>query len=208
MSPIDIQELPRTAVRTWLQAARLPLNVLTNVAGKRDNESWAPSLAFDTFEAGVKRAVGTVLRDDVLLAEGRLVEAKIDELRKAAEIEATAEKAKAKADAAYEQRVTADEKARDAAEKSAQQQAQAEERRLVEQKQRIEAETARKQAQVRKAEQASAKTRDRADRAARTSTIATERDAIVAEKAAVTGEREVLNLTEQLEEAKAIRKAR
>lgn len=89
MSAINL--IPRTTVRLSLSAARLPLTASEVVFGHRGEEEWPPALAFEALEAGVKQVAGGLLRDDVLVDEGRLVRAKVDRLRQASTLETEAE---------------------------------------------------------------------------------------------------------------------
>src|SRR3954453_6359435 len=92
-----ITTIPRTTLRAWLAAGRVPLGVAERLFG-RGAEDWPPTLAYEGFEAGgkqlgagVKQVVGSVLRDEDLVREGDLERAKVDRLRKAATLEAEAD---------------------------------------------------------------------------------------------------------------------
>ena len=63
---IDLSTIPRTAVERWLDVVRLPVTAAAVVTRHQQDESWPPALAFDAFEARVKRFAATVLRDDTL----------------------------------------------------------------------------------------------------------------------------------------------
>jgi len=90
------KEVPRTVVRTWLSAARLPLRAVQVVAHGSDQETeWPAVLAYESFEANVKQLTGSVLRDDELVQEGRTIQAKVGQLRTAAQLETIAERRKA-----------------------------------------------------------------------------------------------------------------
>lgn len=98
------QALPRLLVQGYLHAARIPLNAVARVARQQDNEQWPPTLAFETFEAEVETVVGSVLRDSALIETGHLRQAKVAQLRKAAELSTVADKERATADKAAAQR--------------------------------------------------------------------------------------------------------
>jgi hypothetical protein len=89
--PMHIQHFPGTVVRTGLGVVRLPLTAVEVIAGhNQDGTAWPPSLAFESFEAAAKQVAGSLLRDDTLVQEGRLAQAKVAQLRKATELEAVA----------------------------------------------------------------------------------------------------------------------
>src|SRR3954462_11706474 len=88
---INVRNLPRTVVKTYLSAARLPLNAVAKANGQQGNEQWPPALAFEGFEASVESVLGSLLRDDTLLQSGQVRQAKVAQLRKAVELEAVAE---------------------------------------------------------------------------------------------------------------------
>jgi len=92
-----ITDLPRTVVRAYLSAARLPLDAVARVRGQADNERWPPALAFEGLEAGVEAVLGSLLRDDALVESGRLRQAKVAQLRKAEELETVADAAREQA---------------------------------------------------------------------------------------------------------------
>jgi hypothetical protein len=79
---MNLQTLPRTAVCTWLRAARVPVSAVARFNG---NGSESPLLvAFDAFEATVKQVAGSILRDDDLVREGRTERAHVRDSRKPA----------------------------------------------------------------------------------------------------------------------------
>jgi hypothetical protein len=156
--------LPRTTLRAWLAAGRIPVTVAERLFGG-GAEDWPPTLAFEGFEAGVKQVVGSVLRDEDLVREGDLERAKVERLRQAATLEAEADQRQAVADEALDERRARDRKRRQEATESAQRrknriaQEAAKERDKVEQQadaveQAIdEAESKRKQAADKRARQ-------------------------------------------------------
>src|SRR3954471_7133523 len=112
-----ITTIPRTTLRAWLAAGRVPLAVAERLFG-RGAEDWPPTLAYEGFEAGVKQVVGSVLRDEDLVREGDLERAKVDRLRKAATLEAEADLRQEAADEALEQRRSRDRQRRQEATES------------------------------------------------------------------------------------------
>src|SRR3954451_414796 len=86
-----VRNLPRTVIKTYLSAARLPLNAVAKANGQQGNEQWPPALAFEGFEPSVETVLGSLLRDDTLIEAGRLRQAKGAQLRKAGQLEAVAD---------------------------------------------------------------------------------------------------------------------
>jgi hypothetical protein len=114
-----ITTLPRTTLRAWLAAARVPLGLAERLFGGGADD-WPPTLAYEGFEAGVKQVLGSVLRDDDLIREGDLERAKVDRLRQAATLEAEADLRQEAADEALEERRSRDRRKRQQATESAQ----------------------------------------------------------------------------------------
>jgi hypothetical protein len=109
---MQIQQIPRTAVRTGFRAARLPLTVAETVF--RRDEEWLPIRAYETVESRFKQVVGRAVHDDALVEEGILEQAKTVQLGKAATFESQAERERELADASFEERRKADEEQREA----------------------------------------------------------------------------------------------
>src|SRR5947209_19268004 len=101
---MNIQAFPRTLISGYLSAARLPLDVVARARGQRDNEQWAPTLAFEGFEAGVQTVLGSLLRDETLVEHGRLRQAKVAQLRRAAQLETIADTSRAQAQEKFTER--------------------------------------------------------------------------------------------------------
>ncbi|MDQ1397802.1 MAG: hypothetical protein QOG64_3061, partial [Acidimicrobiaceae bacterium] len=149
---MDIQEINRFFVRTSLQAARLPLQAAEAVLHRGDQtDEWPPSLAFDGFEASVKQIVGSVLRDKTLVEEGRLEQAKVAQLRKAAELETLADQRKVEADTKFQQRREADEQRRRQVEQETAQREQKLDQEKAEKKRQADAEAREAEEKARQA---------------------------------------------------------
>jgi hypothetical protein len=204
----NLQTFPRTVVRTYLQAARLPLTAAEQLFRKSETEDWAPTLVFESVEAEVLQFVGNALKDEELVQQGRLVAAKVAQLKKAAELEAEAEVKRAEADAEFRQRKQADAKARERVEEQADQREAAIKAEKA-RKQREADEKARKQAEsARKIEAAQQKQLTKQERAAAKTRITAEQKVIAEERRALAAEEQVLDLDAALETTKAIRKAK
>lgn len=200
-----IQQIPRSAVRLSLAAARLPLTTAEVVLGRRGGE-WPPSLVFDGIEAQIEQVAGALLRDDVLVDDGRLRSAKIDRLRRAAGAEAEAEAVREDAEAAFAERrqqVEADEAEAERAEAERKQQIardQAEATRKAEARAREEAETAKQ------AEQRAARAAQRKARQTRAQALGAEEQALAEEKAATARTRDAQQADAKVKATKAARK--
>ena len=204
----NLQTIPRTVVRTYLQAARLPLTAAEQLFKKTDADDWAPTLAFETLEGEVLHFLGNALNDEELRQQGRLVRAKVAQLKKAAELEAEAEAKRAEADAVYRDRKRADEQARQRVEQQADQREHAIKAEKARKKQEAD-EKARKQAEAaRKVETAQQKQLTKQERAAAKTRIAAEQRVIAEERKALAAEEQVLDLDAALQTTKAIRKAK
>ncbi len=95
---MNLDTLPRTAVRVTVAAYRLPVVAAGTLLGHRTDTDWAPVLVFDATQAQVKETLGALLRDDVLEEEGRLIAARVTKLRQATQLEDLAEKRRSEAD--------------------------------------------------------------------------------------------------------------
>lgn len=196
-----------TLVNGGLLAARLPLTVaeVTLRRGDRPDE-WAPSLAFETFEATVKQVVGSLTHDESLLDDGRLIRAKVGQMRKSAELETLAAARQDEADAEFAARREADaEKRRNVDARTATRKRAADEHRREEERQTADRLERRAAAAAKAAEAAEAATVKR-ERAARTKELQAERNAIAKEKRANAAKARVDKIGTQLNASKAARR--
>jgi hypothetical protein len=205
---MQLQQIPRTIVCTWLRTARLPLDAVEAVVRRGEHDvEWPPAIAFDSFEAMVKQLAGSIFHDDELTQDGRIAQARVAQLRKAVELDAVAEQRKTQADVEFEQRRKADEQHRQEVQKQADQRAAALERERAEKKRRAAEEDARKRNQAAQLEKIEEKKVEREDRAARAARISAERDALQHERKAVAAKNRVTDLDEKLEDTKVARKS-
>jgi len=205
---MQLQEIPRTTVRSYLQVARLPLTAAAAILRRGNQEDWPPILAFETFGAGVKQVVGSVLRDEALVHEGRLAQAKVAQLRKADELESIAEQQKAEADVEFNERREADEQRRHNIERQATERETELKRQRTEARRRA-ADKVRKQAEaVRQTQAATQKAVAKQQRAARSTRVSAERQALATKRRAAAAKGEVIRLDEALEGTKAMRNNR
>jgi hypothetical protein len=195
-----------TLTRTWLAAVRLPLTAAERLTHADD--TWAPTLAYDAVEAQAKQLLGSVLRDDALVRESRLQRARLAELRRAATLEADAERLRAQADERLEVRTETAEAQRERVEREAREQEErlareqaAEQRRVAEQAAQ-RAEAARRTERQRQAA-VEAKQRD-----ARATEVAAESAALAGRRRAVAAAGTAVAVDGALERRKAARKAK
>jgi hypothetical protein len=203
---VNIQKLPRTVVTTYLNAARVPLNAVAKARGQQGNEQWPPALAFEGLEANVETVLGSLLRDETLVEAGRLRQAKVAQLRKAAELETIADTKRAQAQEEFTERRELAEQKRTQAAQRAEQREQQLEREAAQRKQQVEQKAAKKAAAARQAKAAQDKAIDRRERAVTTQALAKESEALEVQEKALDAAETVEVIDDTLEGTKAERK--
>lgn len=203
---MNIQKLPRTVVTTYLNAARVPLNAVAKARGQQGNEQWPPALAFEGLEANVETVLGSLLRDETLVEAGRLRQAKVAQLRKAAELETIADTKRAQAQEEFTERRELAEQKRTQAAQRAEQREQQLEREAAQRKQQVEQKAAKKAAAARQAKAAQDKAIDRRERAVTTQALAKESEALEVQEKALDAAETVEVIDDTLEGTKAERK--
>ncbi len=200
--------ITRTLVNGGLLAARLPLTVAEVTLRRSDRpDAWAPSVAFETFEATVKQVVGSLTHDEGLLDDGRLIRAKVGQLRKSAEFETLAEFRQDEADAEFAARREADaEKRRKVDERTAIRKRAADENRREEERQTAER-LERRAASAAEAAEAADVAAAKRERAARAKELRAERNAVENEKRANAAKARVDTIGTQLSASKAARRS-
>lgn len=202
---MQIQAVPRQSVRLVLGSVRLPLTMVEHLAGHADDDAWPPSLAFDALGANVKQVIGSLVRDDVLVDEGRFEGARIAELREAARLEQEAHLRERQAD----ERLTDQRHTAEAKRAEAERQTAARKRLAATRAKQAEAASSEKlrkdEASVRAKAAARKKELAKQQRTARSRTIAKERDALQRERAAASSKADVIGLDEKLRASKAAR---
>jgi hypothetical protein len=141
----QIATLPRVAFSSALDVLRLPLSTVEKLSGQADNPAWPPAMLFADFQAGAKQFAGAFFGDRVLVQEGRLQSAQVNELRRAIALDEEARATRQQADATLTEERQAAERARQkvAADTRAREQAVAARTRAKEAKVAAEAEAAR-----------------------------------------------------------------
>ncbi|GAC1530102.1 MAG: hypothetical protein NVS3B12_04240 [Acidimicrobiales bacterium] len=199
--------LTTTIVNTYLQGLRLPLTAVERATSNTGAASWPPALAYESFEAGAKKVLGSLLRDDELVRQGRLIQAKLSELAEAERLEAVAEQKRQAADAQLEQRQESAEEARNRVARQAEQREQQVAREKADKERQ-----ARQQAAQR--EQAAARTAELRDKVVTAEQRDADRTRIAEESAALAKRSQALAATKKaqtldtvLDAKKAQRKA-
>lgn len=204
---MQIQDIPRTYVKTTLRALRLPVDLTESIARRNGaDRPWPPTIVVNAVEGQIKKAVGSLIRDERLVEEGELEQAAAKEQRQVLLLGAVAESRRERAEERFEERVEQIDEARQAtrvraeAEKKAATRAAASKRRnLADKAQKLAEADARLEA-------AAEESLERQDRASRSRQIAQERKAIAEERKAVATEAAVAELDEKIEASKQARK--
>ena len=202
---MNIARLPGTVIERSLAAGRLPVAVVARLSRQGHNEKWPPSLAYDGFEATVQSVLGSLLRDDSLLEKGRLRQAKVAQLRKAADLETLADARRDEARDTYrERRETAEEKRQQAAQR-AQQRKQNVESQTEQRKNQVAKKAAAKKTAAREVKAAQDEAISRQERVAKGKALKAEQDALEAQQEALDKEMTVDVIDATLEGTKEAR---
>lgn len=205
-----VQELPRTAVHTYLKLTRLPLTAVERVfkPSSEDATSWPPAIVFEDFEARVKDLAATLLGDDVLRQDATLQRARVSQLRRAVELEGRAEATRAQA----EQELAGRRAEVEADRQEAQERAETNKARLERERREAEARAAERAAQdERRAADLAAAERERVERLERDAEakrLEAEREALAEKQTALTSRDEAVRLEKAADAAKQRRKAK
>lgn len=203
-----VRAVPRTVVGAYLKAARVPLNVASRVTRQADNEQWPPVLAFESFEANVETVLGSLLKDEKMLDRGRLQQARIAKLRKAAELRTIAERERVEADSALQHKRKEADRQRQEAERRAEQREQEVQRQARQRQREVEQKAAAKAAASRRAQTAQEKAIERQERNAKQSALEVEVEALDKTKDAVEAQEKAALVEDAIEGNKVARKLR
>ena len=203
---MNVQKLPRTVINTYLSAARLPLAAVAKASGQHDNEQWPPALAFEGFEASVQTVLGSLLRDRELVESGRLQQARVAQLRKAAQLEAVADTTRAQAREKFaERRDDAEAKRREAERRAAERERQVE-ADAKRRKNEVDRTTEKKKAAARQVKAAQETVLERRERAVTADALSKEAEALKAQQQALKAAETVDVIDDTIEGNKAARK--
>jgi hypothetical protein len=203
---MNVQTLPRTVINTYLSVARLPLNAVAKASGQKNNDQWPPALAFEGFEASVESVLGSLLRDDHLLESGRVRQAKVAQLRKAAQLEAVAESGREAAQQEFNERLDDAKAKKETAEQRAEKREQQLEREAQQRKAQAEQKAAKQATSARQSKAAVDKVIDRQERAATTQALTKESEALKKQQEALEAAETVNVIDETIEGTKEARK--
>ncbi len=206
---MQLNTIPRTAVKATLLGLRLPICGVEVLTGQTGNASWPPAMAFEGFEAGVKQVVGSILRDEELVDEGRIQQAKVTELRRAVELEVRADQKRAAGDRELREQQARAKEERNKAEQDALRREQVIERDQRAAEQRVARELAKKAAAIEATAQATGQTCHRCRNAKQVSRESTRsRPHVKQQRRAVQATKAAGNASDALERKKAERQAK
>ena len=203
---MNVQNLPRTVINTYLSVARLPLTAAAKASGQESNEQWPPALAFEGFEASVETVLGSLLRDDSLVEAGRLRQAKVAQLRKAAQLEAVADTQRQQAREEFTQRREAAQAKRQQAERRADRREQQVEQDAERRKAEVERKAETKKTAARKVKAAQEQVIERRERVATQEALSKEAEALKAQQQALDTAETVDVIEDSIEGNKAERR--
>lgn len=206
--PMNISELPRTAVQQWLGVLRLPLTAVTRFTGHSEDETWPPAVAFDAFEAQVEGFVGTVLHNEKLQEAAEQGRQRVARLRDAVALETAADEKRAAAESELEERrQAAKERALQAEDRADSAQERLEEQEAAAKRQVRDTAAARKQEADRVAETAQQRIDEQAKRAEQ-KRLKEERDALAERRKALKAKTRAVELDKATTATRQRRKAR
>jgi hypothetical protein len=202
----NVHTVPRLIVSGYLKAVRLPLTATERITNQQDNDQWPPSLAFERFEAGVETVAGSLLRDPELVGQGRLRQAKVAQLRKAAELDTRAVHEKKRADQRLRQRRKDVADKREETDQRAEQRKHELERQADIHERKVEEKAAKKTAAARQDKAAQDKAITREERAGKAASLAAESHALSTTKEALEADETVDVIDASIEGTEAARK--
>lgn len=204
---MELRSIPRAYVCVGLQVTRAPLTIAARMTGNDENEQWPPSLAYESFGAGVKQVLGSLISDADLVEQGKLEQARVATIREAVHLKTTATQTKVGAAESLDARRAEAEHKRKAAQTRADQREEAVERDRVAAKQKAAADDRARKERARRQEQKHSAQVEKAERAAKASELAKERKALAASKKATATKAAALNTDKKLRATKARRAA-
>jgi hypothetical protein len=205
--PTITTNLPRTIIKVSLQGLRLPLTALEIVTNKSDAPDWPPAVAYDSFEAELKKVLGSLTRDDDLVREGVLQRAKVHELAEAERLQAQAEQGRREADAKLEQRKDSAERAQASIEQQAREREQQLSREKADKERKLSDEVTERKHEAAESAQLREKLVTAKEREAERTRIEEEAAALDRRSEALNASKKAMGLDDALEAKKAQRKA-
>ena len=205
---MQLQDVPRVYVNSMFRALRVPLRASEAVLHRGDDERpWPPVIAFTMVEGGLKQAVGSLIRDDQLVHEGKLTQAKARELRQALMLGLVAEAQRNEAEDRYLARRKADEWGKAEADRRAGLAKTSAERRASARKQTLERQAEAMGEEDARLEEATERSLEKRERATRARQVSKERGAVAERRRAVATESAVAEIEEQIEASKQARRS-
>jgi len=200
------RSINRTIINASFQGLRLPLTAVERVTHNSEEPAWPPAVAFESFEAGAKKVLGSILRDDDLVEQGRLLQAKVSELAEAERLETKAEITRQAAAAELAERQEAAQRQREEAEARAEERETALARETVAKKDKAAEEARKRQAAAAKAEELRERVLTTQERAAKRTRISAEAIVLDQKSEALAAAKKAEVIDAALEAKKAQRK--
>lgn len=202
-----ITAIPRTMVKASLLGLRVPLTALERVTGNAGSDEWPPTMAFDAFEGRTKTVLGSLLRDDTLVREGELQQAKVRELTTARRLELRAEQVKQEADVRLHERAEVVEERREDVEDEVADRRREVERQAAEREREIAKRAQQRDQAAQQAQKRRTKAVIAAEREAEKTRIREESEALAAKGEALAAARAAEAVDDAIETTKAKRKS-
>lgn len=204
---MNVRDLGRSAVDTWLRVARLPLDTVARILPNGDHGPRTPAaLMIDRVDATIRDTVGRALRDEELQEDARRRRIAADERARALELRIEAQRERQAADARLAREKREIENRRVQAERSAQEQKAQADRERAERERRVEQAVATQEQVVGKVEQDKLAAAEKKAKKQRLQVLETQDDALDAEADALTVSDEAQRLRAEASKAKAARK--
>jgi hypothetical protein len=205
---VDVNQIRRQSLGLWLKTVRFPLTLTETFVRRGDGtESWAPALAFATFEGTVKEVVGRITGDDTLVGLAKLQRAEITQRRRAVELHTEAATTVAETRRAAEDQRAQLERQREEADERSREAARQVEFDRENARRAVERGTATKRTANKATAATRAKTIQKAAAKADSDRLRKEGQALRAKKQAVAAKAEVVDLDKAVRAKKATRRA-
>jgi hypothetical protein len=202
----NLKTLPRAATGLYLRTLRLPLTTAERLAGDRVDEAWAPSLAFESFEAKIETGLGLLLRDEVLIETAQTRSERVAKLRKADALQTVATEQREEAAEEFQSRRESAEAKREASARRAKQREADLERNAELHEQKVQEKAAKKTAAARRTKAKQDEVIERQERKAKVDALDAEAQALETVKAAVEADEKLELVSDTLDGQKEDRK--
>jgi hypothetical protein len=204
---MEVRTMGRTLIDGWLRLARWPMDRVTKVLpGPNRGPQRFVSVAVDRTDAAVREAIGGVLRDDELQADGRRRRIAADERAQAAQLRLAADAKREDAEARAEAKRSSAKEQRERAKEEARAESAAVQRRRTQRKATVAKEAQAQEQAVDRATKHTKETLEKQAKRQRLEVLEDRSEALDVEADALTAADEAERLREAAAEAKAERK--